>query len=128
LILVSFQSVRKRLSLLALASTVPFNCARPESLRHRKGNRDHIVFLELYLLYRSTRGFSFSIYADLCSLFRQKSRQRKSSGFQRIQIPLLPRSPPASQQFSERSCPLSSGSRNRSQVSEAEIEKFSVAR
>ena len=48
-ILVSFQSVRKRLSLQALASTVPFNCPRPESLRHRKGNRDHIVFLELYL-------------------------------------------------------------------------------
>jgi hypothetical protein len=39
------------------------------------------------------RSFSFSIYADLCSLFRQRSRQRKSSGFQRIQIPLLPRSP-----------------------------------
>jgi hypothetical protein len=107
LILVSFQSVRKRLSLLALASTVRFNCPRPESLRHRKGNRDHIVFLELCLLYRgSMRGLSFSIYADLCSLFREKPRQRKSSGFQRIQIPLLPRSPPASQQFSERSCPL----------------------
>ena len=59
-------------------------------------------------IYRgSMRGFSFNIYADLCSLFRQKSRQRKSSGFQRIQIPLLPRSPAASQQFSKRSCPLS---------------------
>jgi hypothetical protein len=107
LILVSFQSVRKRLSLLALASTVPFNCPRPESLRHKKGNRDHIVLLEVYLLYiGSMRGFSFSIYDDLYSLFRQKARQRKSSGFQRIQIPLLPRSPAASQQFSERSCLL----------------------
>ena len=49
MILVSFQSVRKRLSLLALASTVPFNCPRPESLRHKNGNRNHIVFLDLYL-------------------------------------------------------------------------------
>ncbi len=52
MILVSFQSVSKRLSLLALASTVPFNCPPSESLRHRKGNRDQIVFLKLYLLYR----------------------------------------------------------------------------
>ena len=111
MILVSFQSVRKRLSLLALASTVPFNCPPSESLRHRKGNRDQIVFLKLYLLYRgSTRGFSFSIYADLSCLFRQKSSQRKSSGFQRIQNPLLPRSPAASQQFSERPWPLRGGS------------------
>jgi hypothetical protein len=65
------------LGLLALASTVPFNCPRPESLRHKKGSRDHIVFLELYL--GSVRGFSFSIYDDLYSLFRQKSRQRESS-------------------------------------------------
>ena len=100
-------SVRKRLSLLALALTMPFNCPPPESLRHGKGNRDHIVFLELYIyIGRSVKGYSFSIYADVCSLFRQKSRQRESSGFQRIQIPLLPRSPAASQQFSERSCPL----------------------
>jgi hypothetical protein len=39
-ILVSFQSVRKRLSLLDLPSTVPFNCPRPESLRDRR----HRVF------------------------------------------------------------------------------------
>ena len=64
MILVSFQSVSKRLSLLALASTVPFNCPPSETLRHRKGNRDQIVFLKLYLLYRgSTRGFSFSVGA-----------------------------------------------------------------
>ena len=55
LILVSFQSARKRLSLLALASTVPFNCPRPESLRHRKDNRDQIVFLELYLYIEEAR-------------------------------------------------------------------------
>ena len=111
MILVSFQSVRKRLSLLALASTVPFNCPPSESLRHRKGNRDQIVFLKLYLLYRgSTRGFSFSIYADLSCLFRQKSSQRKSSGFQRIQIPLLPRPPAALRQFLERPWLLKVGS------------------
>jgi hypothetical protein len=110
LILVSFQSVRKRLSLLALASTVPFNCPPSESLLHRKGNRDQIVFLKLYLLYRSTRGFSFSIYADLSCLFRQKSSQRKSSGFQRIQIPLLPRPPAALRQFLERPWLLKVGS------------------
>jgi hypothetical protein len=97
LILVSFQSVRKRLILLALASAVPFNRPRPESLLHKKGNRDHIVVLELYLYIGSMRGFSFSIYADLYSLFRQKSRQRESSGFQRIRTPLLPQSPAASQ-------------------------------
>ena len=45
-LLVSSHSVRKRLSLLALASTVPFNCPQPEGLRHRKGNRDHIVLFE----------------------------------------------------------------------------------
>ena len=107
LILVSSRSVRKRLSLLALALTMPFNYPPPESLRHGKGDRDHIVFLELYLyIGGSVKGYSFSIYADLCPLFRQKSRQRESSGFQRIQIPLLPRSPAASQQFSERPCPL----------------------
>ncbi len=111
MILVSFQSVSKRLSLLALASTVPFNCPPSESLRHRKGNRDQIVFLKLYLLYRgSTRGFSFSIYADLSCLFRQKSSQRKSSGFQRIQIPLLPRPPAALRQFLERPWLLKVGS------------------
>jgi hypothetical protein len=43
-------AAEKRLSLLALASTVPFNCPPPESLRHKKGNRDQIVFLELYLI------------------------------------------------------------------------------
>jgi hypothetical protein len=32
LILVSSHSVRKRLSLPALASTMPFNCPRPQSL------------------------------------------------------------------------------------------------
>jgi hypothetical protein len=46
-VLVSFHSVRKRLSLLALASAMPFNFPQPESLRHRKGNRDHIVFFAL---------------------------------------------------------------------------------
>jgi hypothetical protein len=46
------------------------------------------------------KGYSFSIYADLCSSFRQKSRKTESSGFQRVTIPLLPRSPAASQQFS----------------------------
>jgi hypothetical protein len=82
LILVSCHSVRKRLSLLALALTMPFNCPPPESLRHGKGNRDHIVFLELYLyIGGSVEGYSFSIYADLCSLFRQKSRKK---GKQRI--------------------------------------------
>src|SRR5258707_2897065 len=86
-------------------------CPPSESLRHRKGNRDQIAFLKLYLLYRrSTRGFSFSIYADLSCLFRQKSSQRKSSGFQRIQIPLLPRPPAALQQFLERPWLLKVGS------------------
>jgi len=81
LILVSSHSVRKRLSLLALALTMPFNCPPPESLRHGKGDRDHIVFLELHLyIGGSVKGYSFSIYAHLCSLFRQKSRQRESSG------------------------------------------------
>ena len=81
MILVSFQSVRKRLSLLALALTMPFNYPPPESLRPGKGDRDHIVFLDLYLyIGGSVKGYSFSIYADLCSLFRQESRQRKSSG------------------------------------------------
>src|SRR5216684_8541209 len=80
LILVSFHSVRKRLSLLALASTMPFNCPRPESLRHRKGNRDHICALRTVAIHRESKiGFSFSIYADLCFLFRQKSRQRRAA-------------------------------------------------
>jgi hypothetical protein len=75
--------------------------------RHRSVDGDHIVCLELYLyIGGSVKSYSFSIYADLCSLFRQKARRRESSGLQRIQIPLLPRSPAASQRFSERSCPL----------------------
>src|SRR6266478_2371724 len=73
LILVSFQSVRKRLSLLALASTMPFNCPRPESLRHRKGNRDHIVFLELYLLYRGSTRRSASVLTLICALCFDKN-------------------------------------------------------
>src|SRR5260370_39088514 len=97
----------KPLSLLALALTMTLNCAPLKCLRPAKINRDHIEILELYLyIGGSVKGYSFSIYADLCSLFRQKSRQRESSGFQRIKIPLLPRSPAASQQFSERPCPL----------------------
>src|SRR5216684_6850976 len=72
LILVSSHSVRKRLSLLALASTMPLNCLRPESLRHRKDNRDqNCVFCTVVICRRSERGFCFSIFADLSSLFRQ---------------------------------------------------------
>jgi len=79
----SFISLRSQtFSLLALALTMPFNYAPPESLRHGKGDRDHIVFLDLYLyIGGSVKGYSFSIYADLCSLFRQKSRKK---GKQRI--------------------------------------------
>jgi hypothetical protein len=47
----------------------------------------------------------------ICALCFDKNPEKKeSSGFQRIQIPLLPRSPAASQQFPERSCPLSAWS------------------
>ena len=61
---------------------MPFNCPPPENLRHGKGNRDHIVFLELYLYVGgSVKGYGFSIYVDPCSLFRQKSRKK---GKQRI--------------------------------------------
>src|SRR5882762_6956374 len=82
LILVSSRSVRKRLSLLALALTMSFNYPPSESLRHGKGDRDHIVFLDLYLyLGGSVKGYSFSILSDLYSLFRQKSHKK---GKQRI--------------------------------------------
>jgi hypothetical protein len=68
LILLSPHSVRKRLSLLALASTLPFNCPRPESLRHRKDNRDHILFLELYLYIREASEASASVFALISAL------------------------------------------------------------
>src|SRR5258705_10031119 len=61
---------------------MPFSYPPPESLRHWKGDRDHIVFLDLYLyIGGSVKGYSFSIYTDLCPLFRQKSRKK---GEQRI--------------------------------------------
>ena len=62
MILVSFHWVRKRLNLLALASTVPFNGPRAESLRHKKGNGDHIVFRETYLYIEEAREVSASVF------------------------------------------------------------------
>jgi len=48
------------------------------------------------------KGYSFSIYAYLCSLFRQESSQRRAAV---VADPnsAAPRSPAASQQFSKRS-------------------------
>jgi hypothetical protein len=68
----------------------------------KEQSRSHCVPEAVPIYKGSTGGFSLGIYADLCSLFRTKPCQRESSGLWRIQIPLLPRSPASSQQFSER--------------------------
>ena len=73
MILVSFQFVRKCLSLLALASTVPFSCPRPASLRHKKDNRDHILFLELYLCIREASEASASVFTLISALCIEKN-------------------------------------------------------
>ncbi len=73
MILVSFQFVRKCLILLALASTVPFNCPRPESLRHKEDNRDHILFLELYLYIREASEASTSVFTLISALCFEKN-------------------------------------------------------
>ena len=91
LILALSDSVRKRLSLLALASTMPFNRWQPERPVGRNGDPDHPIPLRALSYVKDIRRtVQLHYYSELCPAFPRKI---PSAGAPPTQIRVLPRSP-----------------------------------